>query len=88
MRKFRHMEAYFGVSPAQSAASGYAAFDAGAGVKSQHLVLDFDMALSRWWYVNAMVRTARLAGDAADSPITQRTRQTSGMLAVRYQFQL
>lgn len=84
----RHMEAYFGVTPAQSAASGYTAFDAGAGVKSQHLVLDFEMALSRWWYVNAMLRTARLAGDAADSPITQRTRQTSGMLTVRYQFQL
>lgn len=84
----RHTQAYFGVTPEQSAASGYAAFEAGAGVKSRQLVLDFDMALSRWWHVNAVLRTARLSGDAADSPITQRSRQTSGMLALRYQFQL
>ena len=84
----RHTQAYFGVTAAQSAASGYAAFDAGAGVKSRHLVFDFDMALSRWWYVNVMLRGARLDGDAAESPITQRTRQLSGMLAARYQFQL
>lgn len=84
----RHMQAYFGVTPQQSAASGFAAFDAGAGLKSQQLVLDFDMAFSRHWHVNALLRVQRLAGDAADSPITQRTRQASGMLALRYEFQL
>lgn len=84
----RHMQAYFGVTPQQSAASGYAPFDAGAGVKSQQLVLDFDMAFSRHWHANALLRVQRLAGDAADSPLTQRTRQASGMLALRYEFQL
>lgn len=84
----RHMQAYFGVTPQQSAASGFASFDAGAGLKSQQLVLDFDMAFSRHWHVNALLRVQRLAGDAADSPITQRTRQASGMLALRYEFQL
>lgn len=84
----RHMQAYFGVTPQQSAASGYSAFEAGAGVKSQHLVLDFDMAFSRHWHVQALLRVQRLTGDAADSPIVQRTRQASGMLAARYEFQL
>lgn len=84
----RHMQAYFGVTPQQSAASGFASFDAGAGLKSQQLVLDFDMAFSRHWHVNALLRVQRLAGDAADSPLTQRTRQASGMLALRYEFQL
>ncbi|MBX3627141.1 MAG: MipA/OmpV family protein [Rhizobacter sp.] len=84
----RHMQAYFGVTPQQSAASGFAFFDAGAGLKSQQLVLDFDMAFSRHWHVNALLRVQRLAGDAADSPLTQRTRQASGMLALRYEFQL
>ncbi len=84
----RHMQAYFGVTPQQSAASGYAPFEAGAGVKSQQLVLDFDMAFSRHWHAQALLRVQRLAGDAADSPIVQRTRQASGMLALRYEFQL
>ncbi|MBC7991716.1 MAG: MipA/OmpV family protein [Rhizobacter sp.] len=84
----RSAQAFFGVTPAQSAASGYSVFDAGAGLKSSQLVLDFDMALSRYWYINAVLQAKRLQGDAADSPIVQKTRQTSGMLVVRYQFQL
>jgi len=84
----RYAQAFFGVTPAQSAASGYSAFDAGAGLKSSQLVLDFDMALSRYWYLNAVLQAKRLQGDAADSPIVQKTRQMSGMLVVRYQFQL
>lgn len=84
----RFMQAFFGVTPAQSAASGYTAFEAGAGRKSSQLVLDFDMALSRYWYLNAVLQAKRLQGDAADSPIVQKTRHTSGMLVVRYQFQL
>ncbi|MET0334050.1 MAG: MipA/OmpV family protein [Rhizobacter sp.] len=84
----RHTQAYFGVTPQQSAASGHATFDTGAGVKSQQLVFDFDMAFSRHWHLNAVLRAQRLVGDAADSPITQRSRQLSGMLAARYEFQL
>ncbi len=84
----RYSQAFFGVTPSQSAASGYTVFEAGAGLKSSQLVLDFDMALSRYWYVNAVLQAKRLQGDAADSPIVQKTRQTSGMLVARYQFQL
>lgn len=84
----KHTQAYFGVTPQQSAASGFAVFDAGAGLKSQQVVFDFDMAFSRHWHLNALLRVQRLAGDAADSSITQRTRQASGMLALRYEFQL
>lgn len=84
----RFMQAFFGVTPAQSAASGYTVFEGGAGLKSSQLALDFDMALSRYWYINAVLQAKRLQGDAADSPIVQKTRQTSGMLVARYQFQL
>lgn len=84
----RFMQAFFGVTPSQSAASGYSVFDAGAGLKSSQLVLDFDMALSRYWYINAVLQAKRLQRDAAHSPITQKVRQTSGMLVARYQFQL
>lgn len=82
----RHMQAYFGVTPAQSAASGFALHEAGAGLKSRQLLLDFDMAFSRHWHLNAVLLARRLGGDAATSPITQRREQLSGMLAARYDF--
>ncbi len=84
----RFMQAYFGVTPAQSAASGYAVFDARAGVKSAQLGVDFEMAFSRHWHVNASLLARRLRGDAAASPITQKTDQVSGLVGVMYQFQL
>ncbi len=83
----RYMGAFFGVTPEQSAASGFAVFESRAGLKSSQLALDFDMALSRYWYVNATLQAKRLQR-AAHSPIVQKARQASGMLAVRYQFQL
>ena len=46
------------------------------------------MALSRYWYINAVLQAKRLQHDAAHSPIVQQARQTSGMLVARYQFQL
>jgi outer membrane scaffolding protein for murein synthesis (MipA/OmpV family) len=84
----RYMQAFFGVTPAQSAASGYAAFDTDAGLKSQQLTLDLDMAFSRHWHVVATLQGKRLVRDAADSPITQKAMQASGMVAAMYQFQL
>jgi len=84
----RYMQAFFGVTSAQAAASRYAAYDARSGLKSAQLTVDMDMALSRWWHVNATVQAKRLLQDAADSPITEKTTQVSGMVAVLRQFQL
>lgn len=84
----KYTQAYFGVTPEQARASGRPVFEAGAGIKSLQWTLDMDMALSRNWSVIAMLQTKRLQGDAARSPITERRRQTAGLLAAQYQFQL
>ena len=84
----RTMQAFFGVTPVQSASSGYAVFDAGAGVKSSQLTLKFEMAFSRAWHINASLQSKWLHGDAANSPITQKATQTGAMLGVLYQFRL
>jgi outer membrane scaffolding protein for murein synthesis (MipA/OmpV family) len=46
------------------------------------------MALSRYWHINATLLEKRLLRDAADSPITQKTSQVSGLVGLLYQFQL
>lgn len=82
-----HMQAFFGVTPAQAAASHRTAFAPGAGWKSVQWVFDVDMALSRHWHVTAKLQAKRLLGDAADSPLTEKSTQVGGLLAALYQFQ-
>jgi outer membrane scaffolding protein for murein synthesis (MipA/OmpV family) len=82
------MQAYFGVTDAQAAASHRRAFDAHAGLKSAQLAVDMDLALSRHWHVDAKLLARRLLRDAADSPVTERPWQIGGMLAAVWQFQL
>ena len=83
----RYMQAFFGVTPTQASASRYAAYEARSGLKSAQLTLDLDMALSRWWHLNATVQAKRLLQDAANSPITEKTMQVSGMVGLLRQFQ-
>lgn len=84
----KYTQAYFRVTPDQSRASGRAAFEANAGVKSLQWTLDMDMALSRHWSVIGTLQIKRLQGDAARSPVIERRNQASGLLAAQYQFQL
>ena len=83
----RYMQAFFGVTPAQAAASRYPAFEAGSGLKSAQLTMDLDMALSRWWHLNATLQARRLLRDAVDSPISEKSMQYSGMVGLLRQFQ-
>ncbi len=65
-----YMDAYFSVSPAQSAASaaGLRRYDAGAGIKDVYLGLSTDVPLSERWTLKLMGQYSQLVGDAADSP--------------------
>lgn len=82
----RYQQAYFGVTEGQ-AASGRPQFTPRAGVKSLQLGLEFDMALSQQWRLAASLELAQLRGDAAQSPVTQKTRQISAMVGVVRPFQ-
>ncbi len=63
---------YFGVTPAESAASGgaFAAYSATGGALSAGVEIGMTYALNDDWGVSGAVRYDRLLNDAADSPIT------------------
>jgi MipA family protein len=66
-----YMQKFFGVSGAQSAASGYGAYSAGAGFKSVGLSMGLNYQLSDRVSIAANAGYTRLIGDAADSPIVK-----------------
>lgn len=81
-----HMQHFFGVSPSQSAASGYAAHDAGAGFKSVGVSIGANYAIDDRWNVNATIKGDQLLGDAADSPVVKDEFQSSGFVTTSYRF--
>lgn len=82
----KYMQTYYGVSAAQSAASGFARHDAGAGIYAYSLNLDWTHRLTSRWSVLASAGATQLTGDAADSPIVQRKTSPTGSLKVTYSF--
>lgn len=81
-----HMQAYFGVTPEQSARSGLARYDAGAGLKRADFSISATYMLNQNWMVRGEAGVDFLVGDAADSPIVVEKVQPSGMLLVGYRF--
>lgn len=81
-----YMETYFGVTAAQSATSGLAQYDIGAGFKRVDLDLAITYMATEHWLVRGQVGVGYLLGDAADSPIVQEAFQPSVLLAVGYRF--
>jgi outer membrane scaffolding protein for murein synthesis (MipA/OmpV family) len=81
-----HMETYFGVSSAQSARSGKAAYAPEAGIKSYGVALNGTYKITNAWQSFAKVQVNQLTGDAADSPIVQREWQPSAVVGLMYKF--
>jgi outer membrane protein len=82
-----YMQRYFGVTDEQSYNSGLPEFHAESGWKNAGVGLNVMYRLSKSWGVMADVRQNVLLGDAADSPITRKKNQTSGMLGISYHWQ-
>lgn len=82
----KYMQTYYGVSAAQSTASGFARHDAGAGIYAWSMNLDWTHRLTSRWSVLTSAGATQLAGDAADSPIVQRKTSPTGSLKVTYSF--
>ncbi|WP_239805552.1 MipA/OmpV family protein [Croceicoccus hydrothermalis] len=84
-----HSQAYFGITPEESAASGFAAYDADGGLQSAGGVVSVDFALGGPWGVMGFGGYQRLVGDAADSPVVElfgSKDQWTGGIAVNYTF--
>jgi outer membrane scaffolding protein for murein synthesis (MipA/OmpV family) len=66
-----YTQTYFGISPAQAAASalGYAPYEANGGIKDYGLTAMAMIPLAEDWTLTAMAGVSQLTGDAAESPL-------------------
>lgn len=82
----KHARTWFGVSAAQSASSGYAAYAPGAGIEQSNAELGWGHRIDAHWSLRAAAGIEHLSGDAADSPITQKRSYPVGVVTVNYGF--
>ncbi|GGF65092.1 MltA-interacting MipA family protein [Azorhizobium oxalatiphilum] len=81
-----YMQAYFGVTPTQSALSGLPVYTIGAGLKRVDFNVSATYMLTDHWLIRGQAGLGYLIGDAADSPIVESKTQPSGILAIGYKF--
>ena len=88
-RNAKYAKYFYGVSPAESAASGYAAYNAGAS-STPMLGLAVDVPLSSSlgepWVLNMQVRRKWLDSAVHNSPLVNSKTQDSGFVALSYRF--
>lgn len=77
---------YYAVTPEQSSATGLPAFDAGNGLLSGSLGLLWSFDLARNWVVVGNLEVRSLYGDAARSPITERSTNYFMTVGLAYRF--
>jgi outer membrane protein len=84
-----YMQTYYGVTDLQSASSGLARFDAGAGLHSAALATSVTYKWTDAWSTIGYAELGRLVGDAAKSPIAERGSETTFTIgaALTYSFQ-
>lgn len=80
------MEALYGVTAAEAAATGLAPFDAGAGLESVSVQGVLSVPVRGPWRFTTVGRLGVLQGDAADSSLTQASTQVFLLTAVTRQF--
>jgi MipA family protein len=81
-----YMQSFFGVSPAQSQASGFAQYAAQNGVKSVRADIELAWMLTPKWVLVSSLSETMLIGDARSSPIVQKREQLAGLVAVVRRF--
>jgi outer membrane protein len=77
---------YYGVTPAQSAASGFAAYQPGSGLRHVSLGLIGGYDLARHWTLVASVQQRWLQGDVAQSPLADCRQNTYANAGIAYRF--
>lgn len=82
----RHQQSYFGITPRQSARSGYPVYAPGAGLRSASLGVGARTALAEDWVVLYGANVSRLLGPAAASPLTRRPTSWGLNVGLVYRF--
>jgi MipA family protein len=81
-----YMQGFFGVTPQQAAASGYAAYSAAAGLRDVRVNGSLTYFIDARWSVTGALTVRSLQGDARDSPIVFESTPVTGVLALSYGF--
>jgi outer membrane protein len=68
---------FFGVTPLQSARSGYAVYDPSGGVQNIRLSVGMNYRISRSWFAGAFASESKLQGDAANSRFIEKKQEFS-----------
>jgi outer membrane scaffolding protein for murein synthesis (MipA/OmpV family) len=79
-----YMHKVFGVTTAQSIASGYPVYDAHSGSDAMGFGFSATGFVTEHWFINLDTAVNHLLGSAANSPITQKTTQHVVALSVAY----
>ncbi|CAM3111021.1 MipA/OmpV family protein [Paracoccus nototheniae] len=82
----KYMDNYFGISAAESVASGLPSFKAKSGFKDASLSLTGIYRVSDRWTVTGNVGATMLFGDALDTPLNQEKWNPTGFLGLSYRF--
>ena len=84
-RNARYSNYFYGVSPAESATSGYAVYKAGAS-STPMIGLAVDVPLGEPWVLSMQLRRKWLDSAVYNSPLVSRKTQDSGFVALSYRF--
>ena len=84
-RNAKYNNYFYGVSAAESAASGIAAYSAGASTTPM-IGLAADVPLGEPWVLSLQLRHKWLASAVTGSPLVSRKTQDTGFIAVSYRF--
>lgn len=82
----KYTQAYFGISPSQSAVSGLAVHSTAAGFKSYGGNAVWTHTFTPAWFSTVDVHVRRLTGDAANSPVTEQRNDVGASAAIGYRF--
>jgi outer membrane protein len=78
--------AFYAITPAQSAVTGLPAFAAGSGWLYSSIGLLWSVDLAQHWIVVGSLEARHLHGDAAQSPLTERTTNAYVSAGLAYRF--
>jgi MipA family protein len=81
-----YMQAYFGVTPQQSVASGYAVYTPSAGLRDVTFRTHLSYKLSPSWSLIGGIHTTQLMDSAKDGPMVKKTTATHALLGASYSF--
>jgi outer membrane scaffolding protein for murein synthesis (MipA/OmpV family) len=79
-------QTYFGVSAAEAARSRFSYYEAGGGLQDAHVGVRWNWALSPSWMLTSNVQVKGLLGNAAKSPLVERSTNLTVSTAIAYRF--